>query len=48
MYEQLLQPLHLGPTRVRNRIFSPPHGTSLSHQGVVTDDLVAYHVQHRR
>ena len=43
MYEQLLQPLDLGPTRVRNRIFNPPHGTSLSHQGVVTDDLIAYH-----
>ncbi|MDH3859528.1 MAG: oxidoreductase, partial [Gammaproteobacteria bacterium] len=48
MYEQLLQPLDLGPTRVRNRIFNPPHGTSLSHQGVVTDDLIAYHTSRAR
>ena len=43
MYEQLLQPIDLGPTRVRNRIFNPPHGTSLGHGGSVTDDLIAYH-----
>ena len=43
MYEQLLTPLDLGPTRVRNRIFNPPHGTTLGHQGIVTDDLIAYH-----
>ncbi len=48
MYEQLLQPLELGPTRVRNRIFNPPHGTSLSHQGTVTDDLIAYHLSRAR
>ncbi len=48
MYEQLMQPLDLGPTRVRNRIFNPPHGTSLSHHGVVTDDLVAYHLSRAR
>jgi len=43
MYEHLLSPISLGPTQVRNRIFSPPHGTTLGHQGVVTDDLIAYH-----
>jgi len=43
MYEQLLTPIDLGPTRIRNRIFIPPHGTTLGHQGVVTDDLIAYH-----
>ncbi|MDH3387965.1 MAG: FAD-dependent oxidoreductase [Gammaproteobacteria bacterium] len=43
MYEQLLQPLDLGPTRVPNRIFNPPHGTTLGHHGVVSDDLIAYH-----
>ena len=48
MYEQLLQPLDLGTTRVRNRIFNPPHGTSLSRQGVVTDDLIAYHLSRAR
>jgi 2,4-dienoyl-CoA reductase-like NADH-dependent reductase (Old Yellow Enzyme family) len=48
MYEQLLQPLALGPTRVRNRIFNPPHGTTLGHQGVVTEDLIAYHLARAR
>ena len=43
MYESLLEPLNLGPTLVRNRIFNPPHGTSLGRDGVVTDELIAYH-----
>ncbi len=43
MYEHLLAPIELGPTRVHNRIFNPPHGTTLGHQGLVTDDLIAYH-----
>lgn len=42
-YSNLMQPLDLGPTRVRNRLFNPPHGTTLGHQGVVSDDLIAYH-----
>ena len=28
---------------MKNRIFNPPHGTTLSHQGRVTDELIAYH-----
>ncbi|MEJ2178270.1 MAG: FAD-dependent oxidoreductase, partial [Gammaproteobacteria bacterium] len=43
MHEKLLEPIQIGPTRIKNRIFNPPHGTTLSHGGVVTDDLVAYH-----
>ena len=43
MYENLLKPIALGPTQISNRIFSPPHGTTLSHGGVVTDELIAYH-----
>jgi len=43
MYEHSLQPIELGPTKLRNRIFNPPHGTSLGHGGCVTDDLIAYH-----
>ncbi len=43
MYDRLLTPQQLGPTRVRNRIFNPPHGTTLGRQGEVTDDLIAYH-----
>ena len=43
-----MQPLDLGPTRVRNRIFNPPHGTSLGRQGQVTDELIAYHLSRAR
>jgi 2,4-dienoyl-CoA reductase-like NADH-dependent reductase (Old Yellow Enzyme family) len=43
MFDNLLQPINLGPTKIRNRIFNPPHGTTLGHHGVATDHLVAYH-----
>ena len=43
MYENLLEPIELGPARIPNRIFNPPHGTTLGSEGVVTDDLIAYH-----
>ena len=42
-YQHLLQPIKLGPTQLKNRVFNPPHGTTLGHNGVVTDDLIAYH-----
>jgi len=43
MFDSLLQPIDLGPTKIRNRIFNPPHGTTLGHNGLVTDPLIAYH-----
>ena len=43
MYENLLEPIELGPARIPNRIFNPPHGTTLGSEGVVTDNLIAYH-----
>ncbi len=43
MYESLLQPISLGSTQIRNRVFNPPHGTTLGRSGVVTGDLIAYH-----
>ena len=43
MFDNLLQPIRLGSTSIRNRIFNPPHGTTLSHQGLVSEDLIAYH-----
>ncbi len=43
MFENLLQPIALGPTELPNRVFNPPHGTTLGHNGVVTDELIAYH-----
>jgi len=48
VYESLLQSLDLGPTRIRNRVFNPPHGTSLGHGGTVTDALIAYHTARAR
>ncbi|MGI9319613.1 MAG: FAD-dependent oxidoreductase [bacterium] len=43
MHERLLEPINLGPTQIKNRIFNPPHGTTLSNRGAVTEDLIAYH-----
>ena len=43
MYENLLEPIELGPARIPNRIFNPPHGTTLGSEGAVTDNLIAYH-----
>ena len=43
MYENLLEPIELGPARIPNRIFNPPHGTTVGSEGVVTDNLIAYH-----
>ena len=42
-YQNLLQPISLGPTEVKNRVFNPPHGTTLGHNGIVTNELIAYH-----
>ena len=43
MYDNLFAPIHLGPTEIRNRIFNPPHGTTLGSEGLVSDQLIAYH-----
>ena len=43
MFQRLFEPIQLGSTRIKNRIFNPPHGTTLNHRGKVTDDLIAYH-----
>jgi len=43
MYENLFEPITLGPTQLRNRIFNPPHGTTLGANGLVSDELIAYH-----
>ena len=42
-FPNLLEPMQLGATPVRNRLFNPPHGTTLGHNGQVTDELIAYH-----
>lgn len=47
-YANLFEPINLGPTWIKNRIFNPPHGTTLGSHGKVTDDLIAYHARRAR
>jgi 2,4-dienoyl-CoA reductase-like NADH-dependent reductase (Old Yellow Enzyme family) len=42
-YPALLSPGSIGPVGVRNRVVSSSHQTSLVHDHLPTDDLVAYH-----
>jgi len=42
-FPHLFTPITLGPVEIKNRIFSPAHGTSLGHDGCVAPDLIAYH-----
>src|SRR5215210_2686056 len=42
-YEALLSEVRLGPATLRNRVASTAHQTSLVHDHLPTDDLVAYH-----
>ncbi|MGH2876905.1 MAG: hypothetical protein ACRDLV_11700, partial [Solirubrobacteraceae bacterium] len=39
----LLSPVQVGPVTLRNRVVSTSHQTSLVHDHLPTDDLVAYH-----
>ncbi|MYB35465.1 MAG: NAD(P)-binding protein [Gammaproteobacteria bacterium] len=43
MHDCLLEPVWLGPVRAQNRVFSPPHGTTLGKNGTVSEALIAYH-----
>jgi 2,4-dienoyl-CoA reductase-like NADH-dependent reductase (Old Yellow Enzyme family) len=40
---QLLSPIDVGPLRLRNRVVSTSHQTSLVHDHLPTDELLAYH-----
>jgi 2,4-dienoyl-CoA reductase-like NADH-dependent reductase (Old Yellow Enzyme family) len=42
-YQALLTPISLGPVGLRNRVVSTSHQTSLVHDHLPTDDLIAYH-----
>src|SRR5689334_18420735 len=42
-FDALLSPVALGPVTLRNRVVSTSHQTSLVHDHLPTDDLVAYH-----
>ncbi|HEX2376391.1 MAG TPA: hypothetical protein VHI30_02445, partial [Gaiellales bacterium] len=41
--DRLFSPLRLGPVELRNRVVSTSHQTSLVHDHLPTDDLIAYH-----
>jgi 2,4-dienoyl-CoA reductase-like NADH-dependent reductase (Old Yellow Enzyme family) len=41
--EKLFSPLRVGPVEVPNRIVSTAHQTTLVHEHLPTEDLVAYH-----
>jgi 2,4-dienoyl-CoA reductase-like NADH-dependent reductase (Old Yellow Enzyme family) len=41
--DALFEPIRLGPIEIKNRLFNPPHGTTLGSHGKVGDDLIAYH-----
>jgi 2,4-dienoyl-CoA reductase-like NADH-dependent reductase (Old Yellow Enzyme family) len=43
MLEHLFAPLRVGPATIPNRIVSTSHQTSLVHDHLPTDDLIAYH-----
>jgi 2,4-dienoyl-CoA reductase-like NADH-dependent reductase (Old Yellow Enzyme family)/thioredoxin reductase len=43
MLDSLFSPLELGPITIQNRVVSTSHQTSLVHDHVPTDDLIAYH-----
>ena len=43
MLDRLFTPLALGPVTIRNRIVSTSHQTTLVHDHLPTDDLIAYH-----
>jgi 2,4-dienoyl-CoA reductase-like NADH-dependent reductase (Old Yellow Enzyme family)/thioredoxin reductase len=41
--DHLFSPLQIGPVELQNRIVSTAHQTTLVHDGLPTDDFVAYH-----
>ena len=43
MLDTLFSPLAIGPVTIRNRIVSTSHQTSLVHDHLPTDDMIAYH-----
>jgi len=43
VFDRLFAPLALGPVTIRNRVVSTSHQTTLVHDHLPTDDLIAYH-----
>lgn len=48
MFGCLLESVRLGPVETRNRVFSPPHGTTLGAHGTVSEAMIAYHRERAR
>jgi 2,4-dienoyl-CoA reductase-like NADH-dependent reductase (Old Yellow Enzyme family) len=48
MLDHLFSPLAIGPVTLPNRIVSTSHQTSLVHDHLPTDDLIAYHEERAR
>ena len=42
-YTHLFQPLKVGKTEIKNRIFMPPISTNLANKGYVTDELIQHY-----
>ena len=42
-YPSLFKSGNIGSIKLKNRIIFGPHGTTMGHNGKVTDDLIAYH-----
>jgi 2,4-dienoyl-CoA reductase-like NADH-dependent reductase (Old Yellow Enzyme family) len=42
-FPSLFSPAKIGAIELKNRVIFGPHGTTLGHDGKVTDDLIAYH-----
>lgn len=48
IYPVLLSPVEVGPVTLRNRVISSSHQTSLVHDHLPTEDLLAYHAARAR
>ena len=42
-FPNLFSVASLGKAKLKNRVIFGPHGTTLGHDGKVTDELIAYH-----
>lgn len=45
---QLFEPLRIGRTTVRNRVFSSAHGTGFARNGLINERHIAYHLERAR
>jgi 2,4-dienoyl-CoA reductase-like NADH-dependent reductase (Old Yellow Enzyme family) len=48
MFPQTFEPIAINQVQLRNRIIRTAHATGLSREGVITDEMIAYHVTRAR